>query len=127
MRKQYHFRPSKKGMYAWDVHRLIELSKHIESKFIALNSLGELNENYWFGGKGDNPTCVAIIEHCKLIKETDLKFPIILSSDGRVMDGMHRVCRAFMEGKKTIEAVQFSDDPEPDYVDIDNPDELPYE
>ena len=127
MRKQYHFRPSKNGLYAWDIHRLVELSKNIKPKDITLNSIIELNENYWFGGKEDNPTCLAIAEHCKLIKETDLKFPIILSSNGRVMDGMHRVCKAFMEGRTTIKAVQFSDDPEPDFTDVKNPNDLPYE
>jgi hypothetical protein len=30
--------------------------------------------------------------------EADLAFPIILSSDGRVMDGMHRVTKAATEG-----------------------------
>lgn len=127
MRKQYHFRPSENGLYAWDVHRLVELSEHIEPKNIPLSTIKELNENYWFGGKRDNPTCSAIAEHCKLITETELKYPIILSSNGRVMDGMHRVCKAFIEGKKTIKAIQFSKDPEPDFTDIKHPDDLPYE
>ncbi len=127
MRKQYHFRPSKNGLYAWDVHKLIELSKNIEPKNIPLSLIIELNENYWFGGKGDTPICLAIAEHCKLIQETDLKFPIILSSNGRVMDGMHRVCKAFIESRKTIKAIQFSKDPEPDYTDVKHPDDLPYE
>ena len=42
------------------------------------------------------------------------------------MDGMHRVCKALIEGRETITAVQFGQDPEPDYVGIP-PDELPYE
>ncbi len=60
-----------------------------------------------------------------LIKETDLNYPIILSSDGRVMDGMHRVAKALLEGQETIEAVQFSQDPKPEYKDV-HPDDLPY-
>ena len=126
MRKQYHFRPSKKGSYAWDVDRLVELTKNIEPKFIPLNSIKELDENFWFEAEGDIPTCRAVAEHAKLIQETDLEFPIILCSNGRVMDGMHRVCKAFMEGKVKIKAVQFSVDPEPDYEDIQSPDDLPY-
>ena len=61
----------------------------------------------------------------RLIEQTDLSYPIILSSDGRVMDGMHRVAKALFEGRKTIEAVQFNQDPEPDYEDV-HPDDLPY-
>jgi len=57
--------------------------------------------------------------------DCDLTFPIILSSDGRVMDGMHRVCKALLQSLSDIEAVRFVDDPEPDYIGID-PDDLPY-
>lgn len=126
MRKQYHFRPSQNGLYAWDVHRLVDLSKDIEPKFISLDSIKELGENYWYGGEGDVPSCVSIAEHCKLIRETDLVYPVILCSRGRVMDGMHRVCKAYIEGRKEIKVVQFTCDPEPDYIDVKHPDDLPY-
>ncbi|MEN3371391.1 MAG: hypothetical protein V7609_3534 [Verrucomicrobiota bacterium] len=53
-----------------------------------------------------------------MINETDLDFPIILSSEGRVMDGMHRVLKALLGGWQSIEAVQFEHDPEPDFVDV---------
>ncbi len=42
------------------------------------------------------------------------------------MDGMHRVCKALVEGEEKIKAVQFVDDPVPDYEDIQSPDDLPY-
>jgi len=41
------------------------------------------------------------------------------------MDGMHRVCKAFIEGCKTISAVRFSEALEPDHIGK-QPDELPY-
>ena len=56
----------------------------------------------------------------------DLAYPIILDSAGRVMDGMHRVSKALMQGATQIAAVQFEQDPAPDYVDCD-PDLLPYD
>ena len=61
-----------------------------------------------------------------MIEAADLRFPIILASDGRVMDGMHRVGKAAFLGRATIEAVRFTDDPAPDYVGV-HPDELPYD
>lgn len=67
----------------------------------------ELDENYWFGEKHDQLTCRAITEHFRLMTETDLNHPVILSSNGRLMDGMHRVCKALMEGVETIDVVQF--------------------
>lgn len=67
-----------------------------------------------------------VADHAKLIDETDLSYPIILSSDGRVMDGMHRVAKACMLGLVTVSAVQFEVDPEPDYINVDL-DSLPYD
>ncbi len=90
-----------------------------------LDSIREIDETFWFGGESEKPTCRAIVEHMRFIEETDLSYPIILATDGRVMDGMHRVVKALLEGKETIEAVQFSEDPEPDYEDV-HPNDLPY-
>lgn len=125
MRKQYHFHASPKGYYAWDVNRLVELTKNFERQRVKLDSIQEIDQAFWFGDKHDKPTCRAIVEHMRLIKETDFSYPIILSSYGRVMDGMHRVAKALLEGQETIEAVQFSQDPKPDYEDV-HPDDLPY-
>jgi hypothetical protein len=58
----------------------------------------------------------------RLVQEADLSFPIILSSDGCVMDGMHRVVRAALEDREVIDAVRFERDPEPDYINVDESD-----
>ena len=59
------------------------------------------------------------------MNEANLSFPVILSSGGRVMDGMHRVAKAAMQGTAFILAKKLVTVPEPDYVGVD-PDELPY-
>jgi hypothetical protein len=125
MRKQYHFRDSEEGLLAWDVDRLVGLAAGFTPVDVPLSDIREIDEQFWFSSEGDQPTCRNVALHAKLMNETDLRFPIILSKDGRVMDGMHRVCKALIEGKKSILAVQFDEDPEPDYVGVD-PDELPY-
>lgn len=125
MRKQYYFRPSRQGHYAWDVDRLVELTKTFQRRRVKLNDIREIDEVFWFGNKSDELTWRSIIEHLRLIRETDLSYPIILAADGRVMDGMHRVAKALLEGQETIEAVQFTQDPEPDYENV-HPDDLPY-
>lgn len=126
MRKQYYFRPSERGLLAWDVDRLVELTADISPVDIPLSAIRELDEPFWYGGDGDQATCRSVALHAKLMNETDLSHPIILSQDGRVMDGMHRVCKALISGKESVLAVQFDSDPEPDYVGV-TPDELPYE
>ena len=125
MRKQYHSRPTDGGILIWDVDRLVELSKDFPVIDIPVSEISELDETFWFSADDDQPTCRCIALHAKLINETDLKYPIILSQDGRVMDGMHRVSKALIEGRETILAVCFHVDPKPDYIDI-LPDDLPY-
>jgi len=125
MRKQYHFRPSDRGLLAWDVDRLIELSTALPRRAVPLDAIDELDEVYWFGGEDDRPTCRTVIAHARLIQQAALRYPIILSASGRVMDGMHRVGKALLQGHTTIDAVQFDTDPAPDYVGCP-PDELPY-
>jgi hypothetical protein len=126
MRKQYHFRPSARGLQAWDVDRLVALTKNLPRIQVSLTAIRELDEPYWFSGGNNDATCRAVVEHAQFIAEADLSFPIILSSDGRVMDGMHRVGKALLSGLATIQAVQFQHDPEPDYVGL-APEDLPYE
>jgi hypothetical protein len=122
VRKQYHFRPSAAGLRAWDIDRLVALSKHLEEQLVPVASIRELDEPYW----GQPITCRNVAEHARLIEEADLGCPIILSSDGRIMDGMHRVLKALMRGESHIRAVRFLTDPEPDFVGVD-PDDLPYD
>jgi hypothetical protein len=73
----------------------------------------------WFCG--NPPTCRAVTLHTKRILNADLTFPIILSSDGRLMDGGHRIAKAWLEGRDEVHAVQFAVDPEPDFVRQQNP------
>lgn len=124
LRQQYHFRESEKGLLAWDVLKLIRLAKDFEVIQVPLSEIRELNETYWFG-LGAPPVSVDIAEHARLIYEADLSYPIILCPEGRIMDGMHRVCKAYLEKVEFISAVQFHHLHEPDYVGK-QPDELPY-
>ena len=121
MRKQYHFRPGEGGPRAWDVDRLVALARHLEPHPVLLSAIREIDERYW-----GEMTCRDVAEHARLIHECDLGFPIILSSDGRVMDGMHRVLKALIQGKSHIDAVRFAVDPEPDYIGV-SPEDLPYD
>lgn len=125
MRKQYHFRKSEKGLLAWDVHRLIDLTQTIQPRAVPLSDIREIDENYWYDSEDPLPTCRDVIEHMQFVAATDLAYPIILSPDGRVMDGMHRVAKALLQGQSHIMAVCLQVMPEPDHIGI-NPDDLPY-
>jgi len=124
MRKQYHFKPSNNGYYAWDEDILIQKSKNLEVFDVEINSIQEFNQNYWYNE--NPPTCRSIAEHIKLINESDLQFPVILSAEHILMDGMHRIMKAYSSGHTFIKAVKFETTPPPDYTDV-FPDDLPYE
>ena len=126
MRRQYHSRTTPEGNHVWDIHRLIELSQGLPVIEISTRQILENENSFWSPDAGEFLSVKDIALHAKLISETDLKYPIILCSDGRLMDGMHRVCKAWIEGNKFIKAVQFSETPEPDYINV-NVEELPYE
>ena len=124
MRKQYNFRPGANGLDAWDVDNLIAASSDLPVREVALDSIADVDTDFWFTF-GPAPTVRRIIDQVRLIQDVNLSYPIILGSDGRLMDGMHRIARAILEGHTTIEAVQFVDEPEPDFRDC-SPEELPY-
>ena len=123
MRKRSYFRPSEQGILAWDVDRLIELSSQLPRRAVPLTAIRELDQDWH--GDDERPTWRAMLEHVRLIDEADLAFPIILASNGAVMDGMHRVAKAVLHGRQEIEAVQFVKDPSPDHVGL-GPSDLPY-
>lgn len=125
MRTQYYFRPSHQGLFAWSVDRLVALSNDLVPELVPLSDIRELDEPHWAHQPPRSLTCREIVGHARLMLDCELAFPIILSSDGRVMDGMHRVCKALLEGQTEVEAVRFVQDPEPDYIGV-HTDDLTY-
>jgi hypothetical protein len=125
MRKQYHLRRTQRGFDAWDIDKLVEASKSFPVVTVDLDEIKELDENFWYNGPDNIPTCRSIAVHFQLVQEADLSYPVILSGDKRVMDGMHRIVRALNLGHKTIDAVIIENIPPPDFTDV-NADDLPY-
>ncbi|HWE54702.1 MAG TPA: GNAT family N-acetyltransferase [Acidimicrobiales bacterium] len=114
MRKQYHFWPGEHGDDAWDVDRLIHLSRDLPVIEIDLDRIGEIDTAYWFPG-GRPVTVRDVIDHTRLMATADLTHPVILGPDNRVMDGMHRIARAVLDGRERIRAVRFDVLPAPDH------------
>ena len=108
-------------MRAWDVDRLVALAKDLTPELVPLTAIVELDEPYW----GDSITPRNVADHARLIAEADPTYPVILSSDGRIMDGMHRVLMALMRGETHVLAVRFTTDPHPDFEGV-HADDLPY-
>lgn len=120
MRKQYHFRKVGEDTYIWDVLQLILQSSHLPVIQICLDEIKELDEPYWFPSR--YPNTIELIQHFKLVEEADLRYPIILCPEGRIMDGMHRVAKAKMMNLNAVQAVQFEVMPKPHFMNVDEDD-----
>lgn len=86
---------------------------------IPIAEIAEVDELWWYQGGEESPTPRSIAEHMRLVDGTDLRWPIVLCAEGRLMDGMHRVVKALKEGREEILAVRFRPTPEPDFVNVD--------
>lgn len=104
------------GRIFWWTDRLWELSKELPVTTVEIGSIPEFEQNCWFSS-AQEATCKAVAEHAKRILEADLSYPIILSAEGRLMDGGHRIAKAWLAGLKEIKAVRFTTDPEPDWIE----------
>jgi hypothetical protein len=110
-----HSRLAPEGRLVWFVERLWHLARKLPVRQIAIDQIAEFDQNCWFGPTS-HPTCRAVAQHARRIFEADLQYPIILSAEGYLMDGGHRIAKAYLLQLREIRAVQFQLDPEPDYI-----------
>lgn len=101
--------------YVWNVERLWQLAEGLEPFEVAVESFKELDADCWFEGSTE-PTLRNVAMHSKRIINASLDHPVILNADGSLMDGGHRICKALIEGRERVMAVQFSTMPEPDEI-----------
>lgn len=71
------------------------------------------SQNRWVG-------CDRIVDvayHCRRIVEADLTQPVLLSPNGMIMDGYHRVCKALVFGQSFFYYMRLKEMPPPDKTD----------
>lgn len=107
---------------AWDVKRLWQLSKSLPIENLPIQNFQEAIDKWITFDSVEQPdgrfTANIDVEHFYRIKRASLKYPIILDSDGRIMDGMHRLMKTYLSDKPLLSVVQFTKTPEPDIVYI---------
>ena len=92
-----------------------DLWKMSETMQIEKESIEKLWDRYskvfcWtlYGEKVDNEF---FLHHMERILNADLSYPIILSEEGYIMDGVHRLLKCKLLKKDTILCVKFKKDP----------------
>lgn len=109
-----HSRITAAGRLVWFVERLWHLARPLPVQQIPIDQIAEFDQDCWFGTRP--PTCRAVADHARRIFDANLDYPILLSAEGYLIDGGHRIAKAYLLQMPTIAAVQFVDDPEPDYI-----------
>lgn len=102
------------GRGYWWTERLWDLARGLPVITVSIDDIQEFDMDCWFNGVA--PTCREVATHARRINQADLSHPVILAADGRLMDGGHRVAKAWLQGQTEVSAVQFADDPEPDWI-----------
>lgn len=102
------------GRGHWWTDRLWAASAEIPTETVPIASIAEFDMDCWFRGRG--PTCREVAEHARRINAADLSRPVILAADGSLMDGGHRIAKAYLLGEPTVPARRFVTDPEPDWI-----------
>lgn len=112
-------RRTERGVLIWNTERLWALAATLPVVRVPLKDIPAINEVRWFNRSGQEPqpTCHSVAIHAQKIFEADVSHPIILASDGDVMDGMHRIAKALQMGLTYIDAVRFEVDPAPDEIE----------
>lgn len=92
----------------WSVAKLLDDSKDLPVFDVPLAALN-LSGHPW---EGDNMFALAF--HVKRCMSADLDCPILISWDGGIADGRHRIIKAVATGKTTIKARRMQWRPDPD-------------
>ena len=100
--------------WVYDVERLWRLAEGLLVRDVPLGQFDAvLDERHSWGEESTNRQ---VARHARKIYEADLSCPVMLSTGGEVMDGYHRIAKAWLLGMSTIRVVRFEVDPLPDGV-----------
>ena len=102
------------SVYKWDVSDL-----HAAVAGLPVNEVPtdrfNLDVDAWFG-EACEPTIRNVVNHMRRIRDADLSEPILLSAEGHVLDGLHRLAKCLLDGIPTIRCQQLEVNPIPTEV-----------
>jgi hypothetical protein len=96
----------------WSVTNLVAGAKGLEQFDLPLAAIYSDTEVWTPTG-----SAYGMAFHMRRARDVDTSYPVILSQEGFIMDGWHRVLRALIDGKATIKAVRFESTPPHDYLE----------
>ena len=101
-------------VYYWSAVRLWELAAELAVEAIPLDDFDWSNDNFQYTSPDDPILWRTIGNEARRILDAALRHPVILSAEGNVMDGMHRILKCYVFGLPSVPAVRFEETPVPD-------------
>ena len=103
-------------LYFWKARSLWKASEPLPIEQVNLESFDWENDNFQCATLSTPPLWRDIGNHMKRALAADLSFPIVISAEGNVMDGIHRILKCYAFDIPTISAVRFGQTPEADLI-----------
>ncbi len=90
--------------YRYSVSEIVEKSKQYEVQNCPIDAISI---------RYDSPcdSLASFIEKAHRVANVDTSFPIILSPEGDILDGIHRMCRLYLDGAKTVNFIRLREMP----------------
>lgn len=98
----------------WSVEDLWEAAKEYPVELIPVVDLvDKLNGTCWTEGAGEDATPQWVLGHTRRILKADLNCPILIDEKNNILDGVHRLCKAVLDGRDNIAVQRIERLPEP--------------
>ena len=97
----------------WNLSELWRLSEDFPIKAVPVSDLwDEMYSKVWCWQNEDEViNNQFFLHHMKRVLDADLNYPIILSEENYIFDGVHRLMKCKLYNIETINCVQFTKDP----------------
>jgi len=102
------------GERAWHIQTVWRAALDLPVEEVPIATIREVDEDCWYDGRP--ATVRSVVDHARRIVDADLSLPVILASDGQVLDGMHRIAKAVFNGQSSVTAQRLAADPDPDWI-----------
>jgi SAM-dependent methyltransferase len=87
-------------LYTWNTHKLYEDNKHLGITPVKISEL-DLSVT-WFR---HIPKSFDLVPHIERIRDCDFDYPILITKDYLIVDGLHRIMKSIYLGKYHIDAL----------------------
>ena len=99
----------------WNLQDIWKLSENLKVTKIKVSELWDnrYKEAWCWQHEEETINNLFFLHHMKRVLNADLSYPIILSEENLIFDGVHRLMKAKHLGLEYIDCVQFVKDPTP--------------